>query len=144
MDDYERTTVRRDTVADPVVDQPVAASSGYTTTERSVVRQGPSGGEMARRLVALLFGILQALIILRIVLLLLIANRDNGIVAFILSATDPFVEPFRGMFKLDRVSGGQGSVFDVAAVVALIAWTLIEAVVIAVLSIGSRRPTETV
>jgi uncharacterized protein YggT (Ycf19 family) len=144
MDDYERTTVRRDTVSDPVVDRPVATSPSYTTTERSVVHQGPSGGEMARRLVALLFGVLQALIILRIVLLLLIANRDNGIVAFILSATDPFVEPFRGMFRLDRLSAGQGSIFDVAAAVALIGWTLVEAIVIAVLSIGSRRRTETI
>jgi hypothetical protein len=43
------------------------------------------------------------------------------------------------MFRLDRVGSGQGSVLDVAAIVALIGWTLIEAAVIAVLSIGARR-----
>jgi uncharacterized protein YggT (Ycf19 family) len=141
MDDYERTTVRRDVVEDPVVERP--AGAGYTTSERRVVHEGPSGGEMARRLVALVFGILQALIILRIVLLLLIANRDNSVVSFILSVTDPLVEPFRGMFRLDRVAAS-GAVLDIAAVVALVGWTLIEALIIAILNIGARRPTETV
>jgi hypothetical protein len=60
-------------------------------------------------------------------------------VAFILGATDPFVEPFRGMFQLDKVTADQGSVLDVAAIVALIGWTLIEALVVALLSLGARR-----
>ncbi|HEY7523414.1 MAG TPA: YggT family protein [Candidatus Limnocylindrales bacterium] len=132
MTDYERETVRESAVSP--VDQRVAEAR---TVER--VRSGPTGGEVVRRAVALLFGVLQALLILRIVLLLLIANRSNDIVAAILNVTDPFVEPFRGMFALDAVSTTQNVVLDVAAVVALIAWTLIEALVIAALSIGARR-----
>src|SRR6266508_4100294 len=93
---------------------------------------------MIRRIVMLLFTILQGLLILRIVLLLLVANQGNDIVAAIINVTDIFVEPFRGMFQLDRVRADR-SVFDVAAVVALIGWTLIEAVVIGLLSIGARR-----
>jgi uncharacterized protein YggT (Ycf19 family) len=94
---------------------------------------------MVRRVVMLLFGILQGLIILRILLLLLVANQNNDLVAAIINVTDIFVEPFRGMFRLDKVSADQGSVLDVAAIVALIGWTLIEAVVIALLSVGARR-----
>ena len=140
MDRYEQTTTTTgDPVDNTVVERPVA---GRTTTERRVVHEGPSGGEMARRLVVLLFGILQALLILRIILLVLIANRDNTIVSAILSITDPFVEPFRGMFALDRVTAGR-SMLDVAAVVALIGWTLIEALIVAVLSIGARRGSQT-
>jgi uncharacterized protein YggT (Ycf19 family) len=139
MDRYEQTTTTTGDPVDPVVDPPGAAR---TTTERRVVREGPSGGEMARRVVVLLFGILQALLILRIVLLVLIANRDNTIVSAILSITDAFVEPFRGMFSLDRVTAGR-SMLDIAAVVALIGWTLIEALVVAVLGIGARRSSAT-
>ena len=96
----------------------------------------------AARVVYFLFGILQALLILRIVLLLLIANPGNDIVALILSLTDPFVEPFRGMFALDRVGDSEGSIFDLAALVALIGWTLVEALVLAAMRIFARRPQE--
>ena len=54
------------------------------------------------------FGILQALLILRIILLLLVANPGNDIVDFIFSVTQPFVEPFIGMFSLDRVTPTRG------------------------------------
>jgi uncharacterized protein YggT (Ycf19 family) len=141
MTDYERTTVRESTTepAEPVVvADPSAPGARVRTTETSV-RHGPSGGEVIRRFVMLLFGILQGLLILRVILLLLIANPGNDVVSLILSLTDPFVEPFRGMFQLDRVTADSGSMLDIAAIVALIGWTLIEALVIALLSLGARR-----
>lgn len=151
MDDYERTTreVRIDepidapatpvaVTATPVVAAP--APAGHISTEHESTTYRPSGLEMARRGVALAFGILQALLVLRIILLLLVANRENGIVQFILSVSGPFVSPFRDMFSLSRVEASNGSVLDVGAIVALIAWTLIEALVLAILRLGSRRP----
>jgi uncharacterized protein YggT (Ycf19 family) len=111
--------------------------------EVTTVSTGPSASSTLRRVVTLLFGILQVLIVLRVVLLLLAANQDNAIVSAILGATDPFVEPFRGMFRLDQVSGRSGSLLDVGAIVALIAWTLIEALVLAVVGLADRR-SETV
>ncbi len=63
----------------------------------------------------------------------------GGVVAGILGATDVLVDPFRGMFRLDRVAAGSGSMLDVAAIVALVGWTLIEAVIIAGLRVGDRR-----
>lgn len=140
MTDYERTTVRESTTepAEPVVVADPYAPARVRTTETSV-RHGPSGGEVIRRFVMLLFGILQGLLILRVILLLLIANPGNDVVRLILGLTDPFVEPFRGMFSLDRVTADSGSMLDIAAIVALIGWTLIEALVIALLSLGARR-----
>jgi YggT family protein len=90
-------------------------------------------------LVTLLFGVLQALLIMRIVLLVVIANQDDSIVSWILSVTEPFIEPFRGMFQLDVVTNDRGSVLDVAAIVALIAWTLIETLIVSVLRVFRRR-----
>ena len=120
-------------------DEPVTT---VRTTDRAYTPAGPEGLSVVGRFVAFIFGVLQALLILRIVLLVLVANPGNDVVAFILSVTDPFVEPFRGMFALDRVGADQGSVLDVAALVALIGWTLIEALVLAALRIFARRPSE--
>ncbi len=138
MTDYDRTTVRETTTAvdEPVVARP--ATSDRVVTREATYRSGPTAGEVVRRFVMLLFGILQALLIIRIVLLLLVANHSNDVVALILGVTDPFVEPFRGMFQLDKVTAGR-SMLDLAAVVALIAWTLIEALIVAVLGLGARR-----
>jgi uncharacterized protein YggT (Ycf19 family) len=138
MTDYDRTTVRETTTAEPAVTRDTYDRDRVVTREASY-RSGPTGGEVIRRFVMLLFGILQGLLILRILLLLLVANQGNDIVSLILGITDPFVEPFRGMFQLDRVTADQGSTLDVAAIVALIGWTLIEALIIALLSLGARR-----
>ncbi len=146
MTDYERTTTHEvvdepTAPAGPVVDRPVAGRR--VTTEREYVAGGPTGVDLARRIVALLFGILQALLILRIVFLLLIANRDNGIVQFVLNVTDPFVAPFIGMFRLDAVRNTSGVVLDIAAIVAIIGWSLVEALILAVIGLADRgnRPT---
>jgi len=132
MNDYERTTVTREQV-DPV------------TTRGTVVRRtsGPGPLTVMQRAIALIFGVIQALIVLRIVLLLLIANRNNDIVMAIMNTTDVLVEPFRGMFRLDHVNTQVGAVLDVAAIVALIGWTLIEGLVLAVLRLGDRGTVET-
>lgn len=138
MTDYERTTVRETGTPEPVVTREAYAQDRVVTREASY-RTGPTTGEVVRRFVMLLFGILQALLILRLILLLLGANTGNQVVNLILGVTDPFVEPFRGMFALDRVTAGSGSMLDVAAIVALIGWTLVEALIIALLSLGARR-----
>ena len=148
MTDYERTTTRESTTVDPaapVYTEPgaPAAASSVRTTERAYVAPGPGGLTTAARVVTFLFGILQAALILRIILLLLVANTDNDVVSLILSITDPFVEPFRGMFSIDRVVAGD-SKFDVAALVALIGWTLVEALILAALRIFSRRPADAI
>jgi hypothetical protein len=135
MTDYQRTTTRE------TVDPSVPAST-VRTTDTAYVASGPGGATLAARIVTFAFGILQALLILRIILLLLVANPGNDIVSFVFNITQPFVEPFLGMFSLNRVEADQGSVLDVAAIVALIGWTLLEAVILAAIRIFSRRPAE--
>ena len=44
------------------------------------------------------------------------------------------------MFSLDSVKADK-SVFDVAALVAIVAWTLVEMLLIAALRLFTRRPT---
>jgi hypothetical protein len=98
----------------------------------------------ARRILSLLFGILAVLIGLRILLLLLVANQTNAIVEFVYGITEPFVAPFRGIFAIDQVTPGGGSVFDVGALVALVGWLLIYLLLMAILRLGDRDRVSTV
>jgi hypothetical protein len=112
---------------------------GSAVVERRVTRT-PSGGEVAGRVVMLLFGIVQVLIILRIVLLLLNAREGNDLVSFILNTSQIFVAPFNGMLNVDNLHSG-GSVLDVAAVLALVGWTVLEALILAAVGVFRREPS---
>jgi hypothetical protein len=101
----------------------------------------PSGGEMGRRFVVLVFGIIQLLIALRIVLLLLNAREGNDIVRFILDVSQVFVAPFIGIFNVDALKAG-GSILDVAAIAALVGWTVLEAIALWIVNVF-RRETAT-
>jgi uncharacterized protein YggT (Ycf19 family) len=146
MTDYERTTVRQTEVVEPLADpaDPAAGVTAVRTTERASTPAGPGTSATLQRIVVFVFGVLQVALILRVILLLLGANTGNQVVDLILTVTDPFVEPFRGMFSLDRVGDAGGSLLDVAAIVALIGWTLVEALVLALLRIFDRRQVVTV
>jgi uncharacterized protein YggT (Ycf19 family) len=147
MTDVERTTTRETQATQPAVDAygnpaPAPAVTNVRTTESAYVARGPGGASIASRIVTFLFGILQVLMILRIILLVLVANGGNDVVRFIFNVTQPFVDPFLGMFALNRVTADQGSTFDIAALVALIGWTLVELLILAAIRIFARRPSE--
>jgi hypothetical protein len=138
---YERRVVTR-TDTDPAVvapADPAVVSTGRTSqvVERTDIQ--PSGGEMLRRIVTLVFGIIQAFIVLRIVLLLLNAREGNDIVAFILNVSQIFVAPFNGIFNNDALKAG-GSVLDIAAIAALVGWTILEFIVLWVVNLMRREP----
>ena len=139
MTDFGKQT---EIVETHTTDPYAAPAASRRVTERIVEPDSPGPVTLASRIVIFAFGVLQALLILRIILLLLVANPGNDVVSFILSVTDPFVEPFIGMFQLNAVTADQGSVLDVAAIVALIGWTLVEALILAALRIFNRRPAE--
>jgi len=99
----------------------------------------PSRDETARRVVIFIFGIVQAFIGLRIVLLLLDARESNGLVSAILDISQVFVAPFEGILHTNALTSG-GSTLDVAAIVALIGWTVVELIVLAAIAIFRREP----
>jgi len=144
---YERRVVTR-TDEDPAVVVPagttadqVVVPAGASRTNQVVERTdvSPSGGEMLRRVVILVFGIIQVFIILRIVLLLLNAREGNDLVSFILNTSQLFVAPFVGIFNNDALKSG-GSVLDIAAIAALIGWSLLEVIVIWAVNLLRREP----
>ena len=134
---YDERVVREE---EPVVDRGTVVDRGPAVVERRTVTRSPSGGELAGRVVILIFGIIQVFIILRIVLLLLDAREGNDLVSFILNTSQIFVVPFEGMLKTNALTSG-GSMLDVAAILALIGWTVLEAVILAAVGIFKREPS---
>jgi hypothetical protein len=109
------------------------------TDSRRIARSAPGGSEMTRRIVVLLFGLIQIVIGLRIVLLVLDARTGNALVSGILNVSQVFVGPFEGILKTNALSSG-GSTLDVAAVVAFVGWTILELIVIWAVGIFRREP----
>src|SRR5688572_779209 len=137
---YERKVVTQ-TDTDPAVAPAAApAVAPATSTNQVVERTGysPSGGEMVRRVVVLIFGIIQAFIILRIVLLLLNAREGNAIVEFILNTSQIFVAPFIGIFQRDSLASS-GSELDIAAIAALVGWTILEFIILWAVNLMRRE-----
>ena len=94
---------------------------------------------MLRRIIVLLFGLIQIVIGLRIVLLLLDARTGNALVSGILDISKIFVAPFDGILNTNALSSG-GSTLDVAAVVAFVGWSVLELIVIWAVGIFRREP----
>jgi hypothetical protein len=113
-------------------DEPTTTESGALSNRTVTSRQldvRPSNNETARRVVVLVFGLIQIVIGLRIVLLLLNAHTGNFIVSVINNLGGVLIAPFEGILRTNALSAG-GSVLDVAAIVALVGWTIVEAIVI--------------
>jgi hypothetical protein len=128
---FQRRVVRTDETVDPVY------PAGQEVIDSTTV-VSPSGGELGRRLVVLVFGIIQLLIVLRIVLLLLDAREGNDLVRFILNASQVFVAPFIGIFNTDALKAN-GSVLDIAAIAALVGWTVLEAIALWIVNLFRRE-----
>jgi len=135
IDQVDRTVVTSEST-------PTGQESTRTASRRTTA-PGPGGAETARRVVALVFGLIQIAIGARVVLLLLGAREANGIVSAVLNASQVFVAPFEGMLRTDALHSA-GSTLDVTALVALVGWTVLELVVLWVIGIFARRSSATI
>ena len=116
-----------------------AVQETVQTDSRRITTTGPGASEMTRRIVVLVFGLIQIVIGVRIVLLLLDAREANGLVSGILNVSQVFVGPFEGILRTNSLHSA-GSVFDITAVVALVGWTILELIVIWAIGIFRREP----
>jgi hypothetical protein len=139
----ESPTPESPTPESPTPESPAPVYADQTVSHGTVVservRHSPSGAETARRVIVFLFGLVQALIGVRIVLLLADANQGNAIVRFIYDASAIFVAPFEGVLHTNAVQAGV-SILDIAALVAIIGWTILEFLIIAGIGIMRREP----
>jgi len=120
------------------VAQPADPYGGAVVTRRTTY--GSPAFNTLERLIVFVFGLIELLIVLRIVLLLFAARESNDIVSAVYNLSEIFVAPFRGIFGINQVQSGS-TALDVAAIVALIGWFVIEAIVLALLRVF--RPAAT-
>jgi len=129
----DRTVVTQDL-------SPMTGAAAATRAEtRSRTTSGPGASEVTRRIVVLLFGLVQVVIGARIVLLLLDAREANGLVTAILNASQIFVAPFEGILRTDALKTA-GSILDITAIVAFVGWSVVELIVIWAVGIFRREP----
>lgn len=116
-----------------------AGQETVRTDSQRITRTGPGVTEYARRIIVLVFGLIQLAIGARIVLLLLGALPSNDLVAAVLNVSQVLVAPFEGILRTDSLHAN-GSMLDVAAIVALVGWTILETVLIWAMRIFRREP----
>ncbi len=123
-----------------VTQEPTGATGQETvrTDSRRTTNTGPGGSELTRRVVVLVFGLVQIIIGARIVLLLLDAREGNALVAGILNVSQLFVAPFEGILRTDSLHKA-GSILDITAIVAFVGITIIELIVIWAVAIFRRE-----
>jgi len=134
IDQVDRTVVTEESTPT------VAGRETVQTDSRRVTRTGPGGAEMGRRIVVLVFGLIQIVIGARIVLLLLNAREANALVSAVLNISQWFVAPFEGILRTDSLHAA-GAVLDITAVVAFVGWTILELIIFWVIGIFRRDST---
>lgn len=110
--------------------RPVMASNGYRTN-----------GYRTMRIIYLILGILETLLLIRFLLKLLAANPDAGFSSLIYGITYPFVALFQNVFATPQ---SRGSVLELSTILAMIIYALIAWGIVKVIDISrNRRPTYT-
>lgn len=122
-----------------ITEAPVTTAATGTVQTQTVTRRGSSLSEFfvskTNQVIFTFVAIIDLLLLLRIVFLLLGANRV-GIVDFILAITNIFVAPFIGIFP--SPSSGD-SYFDVAAIVAMVIYVIFGAILGVIIDLFSNR-----
>ena len=100
--------------------------------KQTETRTTKQGGHIARRIVGVVFGAIEAILALRLIFKLLGANPKNGFVHGLYAGTQFFVGIFEGIFpKVITVGVEVKAVFETATliamvVIALIAWLVLK------------------
>ena len=106
-------------------------------TEREVER-GRSAARVSQ-IVDYIFYVIYALLGMRFLLALLAANSNAGFVQFIVTVTNPFYAPFRGIVDSPRTD--QGHTLLLPIVVAIIAYVLLHLAINGLLRMLAHRKT---
>ena len=132
IDQVDQTVVTNETT-------PTGGQETVRTSRRSITGGGPAAPEQVRRVIVLVFGLVQVLIGARFILLLLDAREANGLVSGILNVSQLFVAPFEGILRTDSLHSA-GSIFDITAIVAIVGWTVLELIVIWAVRVFRQEP----
>jgi uncharacterized protein YggT (Ycf19 family) len=105
------------------------------------VSAGPARGASiwtATRVIALVFTVLEVLLLVRFTFKLLGANADQPFVSAIYGITEPLVAPFRGIFAQPAGT----PVVEIAALLSIIFFVLVAALIVALVRAYTGRRAE--
>jgi uncharacterized protein YggT (Ycf19 family) len=107
-----------------------AAASSRSATNVSVSSEPATGGSIwtATRVIALVFTVLEVLLLIRFTLKLLGANAEQPFVSAIYGITEPLVAPFRGIFAQPAGT----PIVEIATILSVIFFVLLAALVVAI------------
>jgi uncharacterized protein YggT (Ycf19 family) len=141
--DHDTDTTRR-VERERIVERPAAyvppgtsnVNVGPTTTGANVAAN--SAVWIVARVVTLLFTVIEVLLLSRFVLKLLGANAQQPLVDGLYRLTEPVVRPFQGIFPQP-----QGAAIDLPALLAVVFFFLLAALVVALVRAitGARAPS---
>ena len=104
--------------------------------EQPMVDPTPARVYRREQIVYFIFGIIEVLIIIRVVLRLLAANSDAAFTSLIYTLSAPFIAPFEGVFPTPHSSG---SVLELSSLLAVIVYALVAYLIVRMIEIFSRR-----
>ena len=107
-------------------------------TEREVQRS--RGLARVSQIVDYIFFVIYALLGMRFLLALLAARSTAGFVRFVVTISNPFYEPFRGIVASPRTDGGHTLLLPI--VIAIIAYALLHLAINGLLRMIAHRKTE--
>ena len=120
---------------------PVAPVQTYAPAPTRVTSTSVSTADRIALALYVVFGVLEGLIAIRILLKLFGANADAGFSAFIYNVTAPFVGFFNGVFGTPTT---HGNTFEISSVLALVVYALVGwGVVRLTQAFGQRQTTTT-
>jgi hypothetical protein len=86
----------------------------------------------------IIFGLVEALVALRVILKLLAANPDAGFTSLIYGLSQPFVAIFQGVFPTEARSG---NVLELSSVLALVVYPILSWAIVHLIQIARRNQT---
>ena len=104
------------------------------------VKEGVSGNQTVQRLIYFFFGILEVLLVFRLIFKIAGASHGSTFVGLIYSLTGIFILPFAGIFRQATTTGVETTaILEPASLVAIIVYAVVAWGIVALIRILSRE-----
>jgi uncharacterized protein YggT (Ycf19 family) len=125
------TTTPKDTATPPANRSSTNVNLSTEPADRSIWT--------ANRVIALVFTVLEVLLLVRFTLKLLGANAEQALVSAIYGITEPLVAPFRGIFAQPAGT----PIVEIASLLSIIFFVLVAALIVAIVRAVTGKRTGT-
>lgn len=98
-----------------------------------------TNAQWTARVIYFVFGVIEIVIAIRILLKLIAANEASGFARFIYGFTAPFLAPFQNVVNSPRARNG--STFEISSILAILIYLLISWLIVRLLFLLLDRPT---